>query len=151
MVIDGIDFVIGVMLVAGVLALCAKLEMSIDAQFGLSLGVWLGYFVVVKWAMRTVGYRVMGMKLVNLKGARAGFWSTLLRAAFMFLGPINYVVDLLWMMSNGNRQALRDQLLGTYVVKVNSQPLGVGPIVWENCHLMGYNFIVGEVKGSRGS
>jgi uncharacterized RDD family membrane protein YckC len=120
-----------------------------DAALHLCIAIWIIYFVIVKWAARTLGYRAFGMKLVNLRGERAPLWSVMVRAGLMVLGPLNYLIDLLWMSTNANRQALRDQLLGTYVVKVKSLPIGTGPIIWENCHLMGYNFIVSEVKGSR--
>jgi hypothetical protein len=64
----------------------------------------------------------------------------------MMIGPMNYLIDLLWMSSNGSRQALRDQVLGTYVVSSRAKPVGAGPIVWKNCYLMGYAFVVSEVK-----
>jgi hypothetical protein len=36
---------------------------------------------------------------------------------FLFLGPFNYVADLIWLSGDPQRQALRDKFTQTYVVR----------------------------------
>jgi uncharacterized RDD family membrane protein YckC len=125
--------------------LAASIAPDKNAAILCGMATWVLYFTVAKRAMRTVGYRAFGMKIVDLRGRSAPLWSLIVRLIFMMAGPLNYLADLLWMMSNGSRQALRDQFLGTYVVRARANPIGIGPIVWKTCYLMGYAFVVGEV------
>ena len=82
------------------------------------VAVWLAYFVLLKWSpLRTVGYHMGGVRLVNLQGRPAGLFAVTLRSAFLIFGPLNYVLDLCWLSGDAQRQALRDKFAHTYVVR----------------------------------
>jgi hypothetical protein len=50
----------------------------------------------------------------------------LFRTLFAVLGPLNALLDLIWLGGDNDRQALRDKLAGTYVIRRGAQPLGTG-------------------------
>ena len=68
------------------------------------------------------------------------------RLMFGVLGPLNWMVDLLWLSGDPHRQALRDKLAGTYVVRKTAEPAGTGKIVRRYYEFFGYNFIFREVE-----
>jgi uncharacterized RDD family membrane protein YckC len=113
--------------------------------------VWFGYFVVVKRSnLRTLGYRMLGVRVVNLKGERPSIIALAVRLLFVFGGPFNFLIDLIWITDNQNRQAMRDHFAGTYVIKRDAEPSGVGRIVWTPHHILGFNFIFKEVRSDVG-
>ena len=148
--IDVVDIAVALVISTSLWSMMETNGATKEMWAAVMLAVWVVYFIVIKWSVRTVGYWLFRVKLVSLRGKRAPFWAVVVRMVFMFIGPLNYLFDLLWMMSNGSRQALRDQMLGTYVVKTRARPAGIGRIVWKNCFLMGYDFVVGEVERPAG-
>jgi uncharacterized RDD family membrane protein YckC len=108
--------------------------------------VFFSYFVVLKRSkFRTVGYRVGGVRIVGLNGEAPSIGSLTLRLSFMLLGPMNYLVDVMWLSTDLQRQALRDKLAHTYVVRKAAQPIGKGKVAHRYCHILGYNFLFREV------
>jgi uncharacterized RDD family membrane protein YckC len=100
---------------------------------------------------RTLGYILTRVRIVNLKGNRPAFFWMNLRLFFWLLGPINPLVDFLWLWGDPDRQMLRDKLAGTYVVRRDAKPIGGGPIRATPLFLMGNAFVVPEVIRSRPS
>lgn len=113
-------------------------------------GVWYIYFVLLKRSrLRTAGYWIGGVKIVNLRGERPGlFWMTF-RLGFAVFGPLNVVVDLVWIGNDDYRQALRDKFARTYVIRRNATPAGRGPIHYEYYTLLGMSLIFPEVVTDR--
>jgi hypothetical protein len=64
---------------------------------------------------------------------------------FMVLGPINYLLDLVWMSNEAQRQALRDKFADTYVVKKRATPVGSGELIHGYYEILCYNFLFREV------
>ena len=109
--------------------------------------VWFGYFVGLKASpVPTVGYRLFGVKLVNLQGEPPGLMTHLARLLFSALGPFNLVLDLLWVWSDSYRQTLRDKLAYTYVVRRDAVPTGRGPIVFAHYSVLGWHLLCREVR-----
>lgn len=97
------------------------------------------------------GYRLGRVKIVGLDGqapsSKSLIWRALfgligllyflhlfelfnyMRALFGVLAPLSYL-DLIWLLNDTHRQALRDKFAGTYVVKKDAQPAGKGRIVF---------------------
>ena len=72
------------------------------------------YFVILKRSrFRTPGYRLGRVRIVGLDGRVPSHWSLFLRLLFGGLGPLNWVLDLIWLTSDTNRQALRDKFANT--------------------------------------
>lgn len=116
------------------------LFMAVTASVG------FGYFVVLKRSRwRTLGYRLGGVKIVGLDGARAGWGALTFRLSFMLLGPLNWVIDLFWLSGDPHRQAIRDKFARTYVVRANAEPAGEGRVAIRYYEICGYNFLFREV------
>ena len=62
------------------------------------------------------------------------------------LGPINFVLDLLWVWSDSYRQTLRDKLAYTYVVRRDAVPEGRGPIAFAHYSILGWHLLCREVR-----
>lgn len=115
----------------------------------LLLGVWLLYFVLLKYASsRTIGYRVCRVRLVNLQGQPPTLWEVFTRALFMVMGPLNMLVDLIWLSGDPCRQALRDKFAHTYVVRRGAEPVATGRIGYFRYTIMGTNFLFQEVRAA---
>jgi uncharacterized RDD family membrane protein YckC len=107
-----------------------------------------GYFVLMKRSFfRTAGYRLFGVRIVDLQGRTPGLFALTLRLGFAVFGPLNFLLDLFWIPSDSQKQALRDRFAGTMVVKARAEPAGRGLVVHESCHVMGWTFIFPEVRG----
>lgn len=78
--------------------------------------------------LRTLGYRVTGVRIVSLRGGRPSLLAMALRVGLYMLG--NFAAfDFLWFLVVKRRQKLSDQLVGTYVVRAGAEPVGRGRIV----------------------
>jgi uncharacterized RDD family membrane protein YckC len=112
---------------------------------GFATFCYLYLAVLARSRFGTLGYAVASVRVVDLTGARPSLACMSFRTAFALLGPLNVLLDLLWVGNDSNRQALRDRLPGTYVVRKGAVPAGVGPqkcvLIW----FLGYGFIVREV------
>jgi len=87
------------------------------------------YLVPLKISpVRTVGYRLTGVKILTLKGVRPSIIRMTFRLLLWWSSAINWLSDLLWMGGDDCRQTLRDKICGTYVVRKNAFPRDSGPI-----------------------
>jgi len=110
--------------------------------------VGFAYFVLLKRSrFRTLGYIALGAQIVDLKGGQPSILSLLGRLFFAFVGPLNFLIDLLWLTGDANRQAIRDKFAGTYVVRLHAMPAGAGPIRVRTYMFWGMTFLFREVRG----
>ncbi len=110
---------------------------------------WFAYFVILKRTrIRTLGYIICGVRIVNLKGELPSLMSLSIRLIFAALGPFNALLDLFWIPGDERRQALRDKFANTYVIKKDAQPAGRGQIVYTKYNIMAWNFLFQEVNES---
>lgn len=146
LIIDIVDFIATT--VAGVI-LSAVLRNPV-----LLLVIWPGvlvtYFVFLKGTYRTLGYVVAGARIVGYDGERPSYGMLSFRLAFVMLGTLytstNYIVDILWLSSDPARQALRDRITRTYVVRRLAQPAGSGAIAHEMVTLHGGALLLTRVS-----
>jgi uncharacterized RDD family membrane protein YckC len=109
--------------------------------------VSFGYFVLLKRSsFGTLGYKICKVKIVNLKGKQPSLVSLTLRLMFGLIGPLNVLFDLIWLTGDSNRQALRDKMAKTYVIKKDAVPIGTGKLTYKNYGVFGYNVIFCEVS-----
>jgi uncharacterized RDD family membrane protein YckC len=114
------------------------------------VGILFCYFVLLKRSrFGTVGYRLFGAKIVDMWGRVPGLWPLTLRMFFLVFGPLNYLMDILWLSSDAHRQALRDKFTQTYVVRKNAQPAGTGKLIYRYYEIFGYNFLFREIEAGR--
>ncbi len=106
------------------------------------------YYIVLKRSrVGTVGYRLFGVQIVDLHGERPSLFRMISRFSFILLGPLNGIIDLLWIPSDDQRQAFRDKWSRTYVVKRDAHPAGSGRIITRRYNVMGFNLVFEEVEG----
>jgi len=149
--VDVIDIAVAVLVLAAVfsVAFFASRDDRVVARISVvgGVGVWLSYFVFLKYfGSRTVGYRLCRVRLVNLQGLPPSLWAVFTRGLFAAIGPMNVVVDLIWLSSDPHRQALRDKVAHTYVVRRLAQPCGAGVISYSRYTILGSNFVFPEVR-----
>ena len=150
MTVIAIDLVMGsalvFLLIAGLGIAIPSLDMA-NLVAGATVAVGLGYFVALKKSrFRTLGYRLCGVRIVGMDGRSPGWGWLIFRLAFVFLGPLNCVVDLTWLWIDFHRQAMRDKYANTYVVKAFAKPAGIGKVTLCYYDILGYNFQVREVR-----
>jgi len=105
-----------------------------------------GYLAVLKVSpLRTLGYRVCDAKLVDLHGQRASLWRATLRFLLLAINPATFIIDVLWLTGEPNRQTLRDKLAGTYVVRSRAVPIGASRIRYPTYFVSGLSVVLPEV------
>jgi uncharacterized RDD family membrane protein YckC len=106
-----------------------------------------GYFVVLKRSrVRTLGYRLARVHIVDVHGRPPGLGPLTVRLLFGVAGPFNFVLDMMWIPSDRHRQSLRDKVAHTYVVKTRARPAGPALIVYRQYHLMGMSLLFQELE-----
>jgi uncharacterized RDD family membrane protein YckC len=94
-----------------------------------TIGLFWMYEVVLKRSsLRTIGYRLTGCRIVNLKGERPSLFALTFRALLWLFGPLNLLFDLLWCGIDDDRQTLRDRFAETCLINENATPIGTGEI-----------------------
>lgn len=110
-----------------------------------TLIVWgiatFSYLVMLKrTGVRTLGYRMAGVRIVDLHGDPPPWSRLLFRLLFLQFTIASPALDVLWMAIGPHKQALRDFLAGTYVVRSNAVPIGRGPIQLRHLFACTYSF-----------
>jgi uncharacterized RDD family membrane protein YckC len=137
----------GLVLAAGALSL-ASLPVEMIAL--VVLGLAWGYFAVLKATPEgTPGYRLLGVRLVDLDGDTPALWRTSYRFLWLVLFPGIAFADLLLLSADLRGQTFRDKLAGTYVVSRRAVPAGSGPIVFPQFFILGMCFGCAEVATPR--
>ena len=110
------------------------------------------YLTVLKRSsVRTPGYWLTGLRIVDLKGRPPSMFTMSLRLAWWLLGPINPILDFLYLSEDEQRQTIRDKLMGTLVVKVAAHPAGHGAKTYDRAGFMGLMLTFPTVKRPRGA
>jgi uncharacterized RDD family membrane protein YckC len=105
------------------------------------------YLAILKRSRaRTIGYWLLKIKIIDAKGNPPSLLRMTWRFLLLVFGPLNLIIDLLWLGGDNYRQTLRDKMSGTYVVKSNALPAGNGTLVFERYNLLGMSMIFTEIK-----
>ncbi|MCG8700044.1 MAG: RDD family protein [Bacteroidales bacterium] len=86
------------------------------------------YLVLLKRSVGTLGYLLMGVKIVDLTGGRPSILRMTGRFLWLFTLPLSLCFDLIWMTGEETRQTVRDKTVGTYVIKKKAVPAGTGQL-----------------------
>jgi uncharacterized RDD family membrane protein YckC len=117
---------------------------------GFAAFCYLYLAVLARSRFGTLGYTVASVQVVDLTGMRPSLACMSFRTAFAVLGPINALLDVIWLGGDSHRQALRDKLAGTYIIRKGAAPGGEGPQAHVFIWFLGYGLMVREV-GRRGT
>ncbi len=105
------------------------------------------YLAVLKGTpVRTIGFRVAGVKIVDFRGQQPSMLRMTLRFLLWIVGPINLVIDWLWLSSDPHKQCLRDKFAGTYVVRAKAEPPGASPRKARYYNVFGLMFVFLEIQ-----
>lgn len=89
---------------------------------------WVYMTVIKRSRLRTIGYRLSGLRIIDIRGSRPSLTRMTLRLLMWTYGPFNFMLDLIWLGADSERQTLRDCYCGTYVVRATAQPEGSAPM-----------------------
>jgi uncharacterized RDD family membrane protein YckC len=113
---------------------------------GFAMFCFLYLAVLARSRFGTVGYAVASVQVVDLAGMRPSLACMSFRTLFAVLGPLNALLDVVWLGGDSNRQALRDKLAGTYIIRRGAVPGGVGRQKYVFIWVLGYGVMVREVR-----
>jgi uncharacterized RDD family membrane protein YckC len=145
-----VDMAVCLVVPALAFLIAVVLGLGDDAAFAASAAtalvfVYLYFVELERSRVRTLGLRMTGLEVVNLNGTPPNRMDMITRLGMMWLGPANLLVDLFWIPSDSNRQALRDKFAGTYVIKNGCAPAGYGDVKYARYFFLGMNWVFREV------
>ena len=120
--------------------------LAFNVSFFGSLLIAYVYLAILKSsALRTLGFRVADLKIVDLYGNKPSWSTMLIRFMLLAVGLFSLIVDLLWLTGETTRQTLRDKYFGTYVVRTYSEPEGTGRLQNVSLDFIGWHLVFKEV------
>lgn len=143
-----IDFVaiVALTVLLSLLFTISGIELGSFLVFGAYWILPICYMTLVKTSrLRTLGYRVAGVKIVTLQGTKPGFAAMIIRFLITLCGPFQLPFDFLWICNDPDKQSLRDKLLGTYVIKSDAVALRHGQIKARGYFILGFCLLFKEV------
>jgi uncharacterized RDD family membrane protein YckC len=94
-----------------------------------ALAVVYAYLTWLKRSrIRTLGYILTGVRIVDIRGGRPSLLQMTLRMVPLMPLPWSFLFDLGWVADEPQRQTLRDKWAGTFVVRRKAKPIGTAPI-----------------------
>ena len=94
----------------------------------------------------TFAYIFLKLKVVDLSGNQPSLFKMITRFALLVIGPLEFILDMIWLTSEPTKQTLRDKIAGTYVIKQDSLPIEYGVIKYKHLDVMGYALSIKEVQ-----
>jgi uncharacterized RDD family membrane protein YckC len=150
--VDLVDFLflfvgVVIIMIGAAIILPGGGQTMVNAIFWSSIVLGFVYLVPFKRSpLCTLGYTLGGVRIVNLQGDRPSLWALTIRALFVFIGPLNMLLDIVWVTGDEHRQALRDKWAHTYVIRKRAVPLGQGTVTWKRYTILGMNFLFQEIR-----
>jgi uncharacterized RDD family membrane protein YckC len=87
----------------------------------------------------------MGYRLVGLDGSPPSLARSMARSVLTLFW---FGLDTFWVKNDENKQAFRDKLAGTYVVRRDAEPIGPGRLSYSEYFVFGFSVRVAEVGKS---
>ena len=147
LMIDGVvTLVFLVVLLLSFLSLAPDSRRALDLHLLAFVSATFMYLAVLartEWG--TLGYKLTGVRVVNLNGQVPTLGSMAYRTLFALLGPVNALMDIVWVGGDPNAQSVRDKLAGTYIVRRSAAPAGRARIRRVTLSVFGYILMVHEV------
>ncbi len=89
------------------------------------LVIFLAYMIGLKFAFgATLGYRLLGMQIVSINGAKPTVKQIAIRLIAAFVSALAFGLGYLWIALDKNKQAWHDKIAGTYVIRPKATPVG---------------------------
>ena len=123
-----------------------------DSMLAVTISFWGSvliayvYLAILKPSkLRTLGFRVADIKIVDLYGKKPSWSTMLVRFLLLAIGPFTLIIDILWLTGETTKQTLRDKYVGTYVVRNSSEPYGTGISRNVELDFLGWHLIYKEI------
>lgn len=113
--------------------------------------IWLYLVPLKRSSFRTLGYRLVGARLVTLRGTTPSLSMLTFRELMWLFGPLGLGIDLIFCGIDSDRQTLRDRFTNMCLVKNSAQPIGRGEIHLAYVNTFGYTFALPRVTGRQAS
>jgi len=115
LLVDVIDFLVFgtvcLALAVSVLLVFRHTRTILNLTFATCSALAFCYFVVLKRStVGTLGFRIGKVKVVGIDGRRADWFGLIVRLLFGVLGPLNWLMDLLWLSGDTHRQSASRQV-----------------------------------------
>ena len=122
-----------------------------DDQFLVLFAVmaWLYLTVLKASRIRTVGYQLLGARIVNLKGEKPSIFRMTFRFLLCLFGPFSFIFDLLWVSTDDQKQTLRDRFAATCVIKHSAEQAGQAEIRFVFYNALGFNLMYQQVMAPK--
>jgi uncharacterized RDD family membrane protein YckC len=153
-----------------VVIVCIDFAAAVALSFGLLIGVWYIWLVrypqsdpppgalwvvpavaylyltlLKRSRIRTLGYILTGVRIVDIRGGRPSLLQMTVRLAPLLPVPWSLLFDLAWMVDEPQRQTLRDKWAGTFIVRRKAKPVGTAPIRYKRIGFGGVFLIFPEI------
>ncbi|MFT5528174.1 MAG: putative RDD family membrane protein YckC [Pirellulaceae bacterium] len=110
---------------------------------------WIYEVPLKRSSHRTLGYRLMGVKLVTLKGETPSILMLSLRSMLWMFGPFNLLFDIVWVAIDVDRQTVRDRYTSMCLVRNDANPIGTGEVHLAYFNAGGYSLAYPHVVHSK--
>ena len=130
------------LLIAGLL-LEPSTSISGVAIFGATYSLmWVFYLGVVhSVGLGSVGYRVMGYKLVDYFGRRPTLWRAIVRSGALLLSPSHILIDYVFVLCPRTRQTFWDLTAETVVVRQHAEPQSTARLCSKLVFFVGQTYV----------
>ena len=141
-----IDLVAVFVLLIGLLFVSYFISDSIQTDLGTET---IFFWIFMSWLylttfkaskMRTLGYRITGLKIVDHQCNAPSTYTMTLRLCLTWIGPFNPLTDLLWIGADPNGRSLRDCYTRTHVVRNTATPTGTARLFMVYYNALGCTF-----------
>ena len=117
--------------------------------FPVFIGAFL-YLTIIKASQTgTIAYIMLKTKVVGLDGNPPNLLKMIIRFALLVIGPLEFILDMIWLTGESTKQTLRDKVAGTYVLKSEAEPIEFGVVKYVYLDVLGYAFTVKEVQRNK--
>ena len=101
--------------------LLLRTDPALLTAFGLALAIGMTYLLVFQIILgRTLGMRVMRMKIIDVYGERPSPARCLARCGGYLAGVATLFLGFLWMGFDSEKRGLQDWIAGTYVIRAEA-------------------------------
>jgi hypothetical protein len=94
----------------------------------------------------TIGYLLLGYKLVDYRGKRPALWRELVRGSLLLILPFEVISDVTGSRCPYTRQQFWDRIAETAVVRKGAQPVGQTALVSHFEFSLGLNWVTREAN-----
>jgi uncharacterized RDD family membrane protein YckC len=116
-----------------------------QALWVLPVTVYLYLTVLKRSRVRTLGYILAGVRIVDVQGGRPSLLQMTTRLWPLLPLPWSFLFDLGWVVDEPHRQTLRDKWAGTFVVRRKAKPTGIASIRYKRIGFFGLFLIFPEI------